>query len=76
MTCDACEEAAREPSHTFVHGCSGCKARAAARSQHFRRVQKTGMQDRHYREFLRQAEVTHDQVKAAAAGDALGKGAA
>jgi len=37
-------------------------------------VRDSGMQDRHYREALRQMDLTHDQVKAAAAADALPKG--
>jgi hypothetical protein len=71
--CEDCTLAARQLHHGFRAKCSGCAARAAARSPHFARVKTSGMQDRAYRGLLEQFELTHDQVKAAAAADAEGR---
>lgn len=76
MTCLDCNTAAKRPHHGFQSGCMGCCARAAARSPHFRRVRDAGKLDRQYVGLLAQFGLTHDQVKAAAQADALGKAAA
>lgn len=72
MTCSACEKAATEVSHLFHAGCRGCCARACARGQDFQRVRKQGVQDHRYRLALQQFNLTHDEVKAAAAADKAG----
>jgi hypothetical protein len=71
--CPDCTAAAERDWHGFVNGCRGCCARAAARSPHFRRVRDAGAQDRAYRQLLEQFALSHEDVKAAAAVDALGK---
>lgn len=73
-SCDNCTTSAQQEHHGFSAGCRGCCARAAARSPHFRRVRDQGHQDRHYRALLQQFDLTHDQVKAAAAADKLESG--
>jgi hypothetical protein len=70
-TCPECATSAREPWHHFTGGCKGCAARSIARSPHFHRVSQAGMQDRAYRMALQQFAVSHEEVKAAAASDAL-----
>jgi hypothetical protein len=73
MTCTDCLAAAVKLHHGFAAECHGCCARAAARSPHFRRVRDAGVQDREYRALLAQFDLTHEQVRTAAAADALGK---
>lgn len=70
-SCPECQTASAQPHHGFAMGCAGCCARAAARSPHFFRVRQAGMQDRQYRALLEQFGLTHDQVKAAHASDAI-----
>lgn len=72
MTCAACLESAVRPSHSFIHGCQGCAARAVARGQNYREVQASGRQTWKYKEELTLLQVTHDEVRTAAAADALG----
>lgn len=67
--CPDCAAAAREVWHVFRADCIGCRARAMARSPHFRRVRDAGAQDRPYRQMLQQFELTHEQVRAAAQAD-------
>jgi hypothetical protein len=69
VTCDACEKAAKRMSHEFRANCAGCCARALARGPHFRRVRDAGVLDHPYRLALQQFNLTHDEVKAAAAAD-------
>lgn len=73
MSCPDCTLAAQELHHGFSAGCHGCCARAASRSPHFRRVRDSGTLDRPYLALLEQFQLNHDQVKAAAAADAIGK---
>jgi hypothetical protein len=54
-------------------GCRRCCARAAARAPQFAAARKSGAVDRPYRALLDQFGLTHDEVKAAAAADALGR---
>jgi hypothetical protein len=75
VVCEDCADAAQAPHHGFRHGCTGCCARAAARSQHFAKVAKArDTRDWGYRELLRKFNLTHEQVKAAHAADALHAG--
>lgn len=71
MTCPDCAAAAQAEHWGFRAGCRGCCARAAARSPHYFRVQQAGYQDRQYRALLTQFELTHAEVRAAAAADKL-----
>lgn len=67
--CPDCKAAAEREHHGFQANCRGCRARGAARSPHYRRARESGMQDRPYRALLQQFELTHEQVRAAAAAD-------
>jgi hypothetical protein len=67
--CPDCKAAADREHHGFKAQCLGCRARGAARTPHYRRARESGMQDRPYRSLLQQFELTHDQVRAAAAAD-------
>lgn len=71
MSCQNCATAAQVMHHGFTAGCAGCCARAAARSPHYRRCQDAGVQDHEYRRLLEQFNLTHEQVRQAAASDAL-----
>lgn len=71
MTCEDCATAAVTQHHGFTAGCAGCCARAASRSPHFDRVRKLGRLDSGYRMLLDEFRLTHDQVKAASAADAI-----
>ena len=73
MTCKDCTDAAMGPHHGFTAACRGCCARAAARSPHFARVLKLGRLDRQYQTLLYTFALTHDEVKAAAQVDVLGR---
>lgn len=75
IECFDCMAAAAGVHHGFVNGCVGCCARAAARSPHFDRVRKAGSLrgDYGYRSLLEQFKLTHEQVKDAAASDAMHK---
>ncbi|MBE7420640.1 MAG: hypothetical protein HS128_23335 [Ideonella sp.] len=63
--------AAAQLHHGFRAGCAGCAARSAARSQHFFAARRAGSQSWEYRELLRLLGVSHEQVKAAYASDAM-----
>lgn len=76
MKCLDCSTAAERAWHGFAAGCKGCAARAVARGHNFARVRKAGQLDRTYRAELDALDVTHDEVKAAHAADALGKATA
>lgn len=70
MTCTDCTTARERDWWGFTGGCRGCCARAASRTPHWRRVRDNGMQqDRQYRQLLAQFELTHEEVRAAAAVD-------
>lgn len=69
--CSDCIASKQRPWHGFRSACPGCCARAAARSPHFRRVREAGRLDTPYRALLRQFGLEHEQVKAAAAVDAM-----
>lgn len=73
MTCPDCTRSAAEPWHGFLHGCQGCAARAVSRGPNYREALTSGRQTWKYREELQLVGVTHDEVRAAAAADALGK---
>ena len=71
--CPACLEAAQRVSHSF-NDCAGCRARAVARDPRFHEARKAGKLTPLYRRMLEQAQLTHDQVKAAHAADAMSRG--
>lgn len=71
--CKDCLSAAVRRHHGFAMGCRGCCARAAARSHHFHRVKQAGRLDSEYRRLLDHFKLTHDEVKAAQAADAMSK---
>lgn len=75
-TCAACEQSRVTVSHSFHAGCRGCAARAVSRGPNYRRVRQAGVLDRQYRGELDALGVTHDEVKAAAAADAIDREAA
>lgn len=73
LTCPDCIRSAAEARHGFTNGCLGCAARSVARGPNYREAMASGRHTWKYRDELRLVGVTHDQVKAAAAADALGK---
>lgn len=68
-TCPDCTQAAITEWHGFRADCDSCKARAMARSPHYRRCRDAGQQDRAYRQMLQQFGLTHEQVRTAALAD-------
>ncbi len=75
IDCPACTEAATEVSHYFMAGCKGCTARAFSRMPAFFAARQSSFLDVDFRSALRQAGVTHEEVKAAVAADRLQSGA-
>lgn len=73
MSCEDCIRSAAEAWHGFRHGCPGCAARAVSRGHNYRDAQTSGRQTVKYRAELELLGVTHDQVKQAAAADAMNK---
>lgn len=73
MTCPDCKAARTALHHGFRAACDGCKARAMARSPHYFRCRTAGRLDAEYRAALKAVGVTHEQVKAAAAEDFMGR---
>lgn len=71
--CKHCITAAAKPHHGFAAGCPGCAARAVARGPNWRRCLAAGVQDRLYREELALYQVTHEDVRQAAAADQLNR---
>jgi predicted nucleic acid-binding Zn-ribbon protein len=71
--CLNCSTAAERPHWEFMSGCMGCCARAAARSPQFHESRKAGQQTRGYRMLLEQFQLSHDDVKAAHAADAVNR---
>lgn len=69
--CPDCLAAAEKPRHGFHSSCKGCAARAVSRGLNYWQAVRSGTQHRAYREELAALEVTHDQVKQAAAADAV-----
>lgn len=69
--CEDCDMAKFVLHHGFRMGCLGCCARAASRSPQYRKARDTGMQQRDYRALLDQFGLTHQQVREAAANDAI-----
>jgi hypothetical protein len=69
MTCPHCDLAATRLHGVFRVGCQGCTARKVARGPDFARVRRAGRLDGAYQQMLQAAELTHEQVKAAAAVD-------
>ena len=67
--CPACAKARDRLSGEFRAGCTGCCARAAARSPQFRTARLLGRLPPEYRRLLDAFALTHDQVKAAHAAD-------
>lgn len=76
MNCPDCTQSAARDWHGFTADCPGCAARAVARGPNYRESLATSRQTSKYRAELDLLKVTHDQVKAAAQSDALGKAAA
>lgn len=71
MTCPDCQAATERPHHGFHANCRGCQARALARSPAFADAKKTQRLTPDYRRALELAGLSHEEVKAAARGDAL-----
>jgi hypothetical protein len=71
--CPDCTTAAEHAHHGFRAGCIGCCARAAARSPQYRKARDSGVQHRDYRRLLEQFGLSHQQVRDAAAADAMGR---
>lgn len=71
--CKDCLKAAVVEWHGFSAGCQGCAARAVSRGPNYRASRTAGSLTPRYREELALLGVTHDEVKAARAADALGK---
>jgi hypothetical protein len=78
LECFDCMAAAAGAHHGFRSGCRGCEARGVARGPFFfdakRAERGTAEGDRmreDYRRILERIGVSHDQVKAAHAADAL-----
>lgn len=71
--CLDCTAAAAGEWHGFTMNCRGCCARAAARTPQYHAARTAGRLDRPYRALLEQFGLTHDEVKAAADVDQLGK---
>lgn len=69
--CTDCITATQREWHGFTQGCRGCCARAASRSPQFAKARRDGSQDRAYRALLEQFGLTHEQVRDAAANDAV-----
>lgn len=76
MTCPHCTAAAERVYGRFDNNCRGCRARRVARSIEFHNAKTVEpgdhdfdrMRDR-YRGLLAQVDVSHQEVKAAAAAD-------
>ena len=68
-TCPDCAEAAVRSWWIFRASCRVCTARGVSRGPNFRASRDGGALTRNYREELRLTELTHDDVKAAAAAD-------
>lgn len=76
MDCPDCTQSAARDWHGFRADCPGCAARAVARGPNYRESLATGRQTSKYRAELQMLKVSHEQVKAAAQSDALGKATA
>lgn len=76
MTCPDCTSAAARDWHGFTADCPGCAARAVARGPNYRESLAASRQTSKYRAELQMLKVSHEQVKAAAQSDALGKATA
>lgn len=82
-TCPDCTAAAQARHHGFRAGCRGCCARSISRSPQFFAARKVGgvagNETRAYRLLLEQIgglltpAVTHEDVKAASAADAISR---
>jgi hypothetical protein len=71
MTCVDCTQAAERPWHIFSSGCNGCEARGLARSPQYAESKRLGRLTGPYRDLLARLSLTHDQVRAAEATDAV-----
>lgn len=71
--CPDCQRARSEVWALFRSGCAGCRARMVARSPAFDESRRSGKLTPAYRSLLAVALVSHEEVKAAADGDAMGK---
>lgn len=67
--CRDCTKAAERRWHGFTADCPGCAARAVARGPNYRASRDNGQPTWQYRAELQQMQVTHQQVRAAAAID-------
>jgi hypothetical protein len=76
MDCPDCTQSAARDWHGFTADCPGCAARAVARGQNYRESRAAGRQTSMYIAELELLKVTHEQVRAAAVSDALGKATA
>lgn len=73
-SCPACAGAAVRLSGEFHMGCTGCCARAAARSPQFREARNSRQQTRKYRALLAEFGLTHADVLAASNSDFESRG--
>ncbi len=71
MTCIDCVQSSERLWHGFKASCKGCQARAIARGPQFFEARRTGRQTASYQALLGQFALTHAEVKAAHAADAL-----
>lgn len=71
--CPDCTKAAAGQWHGFNWTCTTCRARQVARSQDYWRVRRLGHLDKAYRTLLGTCRVTHEEVRAAAERDAMGR---
>lgn len=70
--CNDCAAASRGDCWEFTAGCRSCCARAASRMPQARKQRSgDGFQDRDYRRLLDQFDLSHEEVRAAAAADKL-----
>ena len=69
--CRDCYRASRELWHGMTDDCTGCRARAVARSPQFFGVRKRQKLNTMYVEMLSELDLTHQQVKDAFAKDSM-----
>jgi len=71
MNCVDCKRAAEGPWHVFSSGCNGCEARGLARSPQYADSKRLGRLTGSYQNLLARLQLTHEQVRAAEAADAV-----
>ncbi len=72
--CADCETASQQLWHGFMAQCPGCQARALSRGPEFAESAARRRQSSEYVAQLKRLGLTHEQVKAAHAADAINKG--